>query len=86
MPSLATRLATIEAIVVRLEKHLLGNGQPGLIHELRQADAANQRATKRIQTRLNVALGVVLGVWLVWSTLTGAGAEALQVVLKSVAR
>jgi hypothetical protein len=85
MPSITERLATIEAIVLRLEKHLLGNGQPGLIQELRQADAANQKATKRIQTRLNIGFGVLLGVALVWCALTGGGAHALELVL-SVAK
>jgi hypothetical protein len=42
----------LEAIVLRLEKHLLGNGQPGLIQELREADTTNQKAIRRLQGSL----------------------------------
>jgi hypothetical protein len=86
MPSIAERLATIETTLLRLERLLLGNGQPGLIQELKQANAANQKATKRIQARLNIGFGVLLGVAIAWGALSGAGAQALELLLKSVAR
>jgi hypothetical protein len=96
MASVETRLAAIETIVVRLDKHLIGeDGNGGLIQVLREADEANkreiaarheenQKSIQKLRDRMNIIWGAAMALYGVLSFLTGNGFASLEHVLKVV--
>lgn len=96
MPSLEIRLAAIETIVTRLDKHLIGeDGNGGIIQVLREADEENKReiaarhkenqlSIQKVKDRMNIIWGAVMAVYVVFSFLTGNGFASLEHVLKVV--
>ena len=96
MPSVETRLASIETIVLRLVKHLIGeDGNGGLIHDLKTADEANkaeiakrhkenQDAIQKLKDQTKIIWGAALGVYIALSFVTGNGVAGLEHILKLV--
>jgi hypothetical protein len=94
MPTLESRLVSIETIVTRLDRHLIGeDGNGGIVQELKSADAANkaeiaarhkenQDSIQKLKDRNTALWAAAMTLFLVLSFLTGNGVAGLEHVLK----
>lgn len=95
MPKASPSLATIDEIVTRLEKRLFGNGQPGVIQQLQEADTANredveakheanQAAISEFKASLNKYKWIGVGIILASGFISGSGRVSLETLLKFI--
>jgi hypothetical protein len=94
MPSVESRLVSIETIVTRLDRLLIGeDGNGGLVQMLKAADEANKaevaarheenkEAIQKMKDRWNMLWGAAVALFVLISFLTGNGSASLDHVMK----